>query len=45
MTESDEKRQLLIEFFMFFRDNGSNYIGLTIEEFVDLFLKSKDISQ
>ena len=36
MTE----KELLIDFFKFFRDNGENHIGLTIEQFVDLYLKS-----
>ena len=35
-----EERNQLIDFFKFFRDNGENYIGLTIEQFVDLYLKS-----
>jgi hypothetical protein len=34
------EKQLLIDFFLFFRDNGENHIGLTINEFVDLYLKS-----
>jgi hypothetical protein len=34
------ERNHLIEFFVFFRDNGENHIGLTIEQFVDLYLKS-----
>ena len=34
MTE----KELLIDFFLFFRDNGENHIGLTINEFVDLYL-------
>jgi hypothetical protein len=34
MTE----KELLIDFFKFFRDNGENYIGLTIEQFVELYL-------
>jgi|APGre2960657373_1045057.scaffolds.fasta_scaffold673000_1 hypothetical protein len=34
------EKQLLIDFFKFFRDNGENHIGLTIEQFVDLYLKS-----
>jgi len=34
MTE----KELLIDFFKFFRDNGENYIGLTIENFVELYL-------
>jgi hypothetical protein len=33
------ERQLLLEFFMFFRNNGENYIGITMEEFIELFLK------
>jgi len=35
-----EERNQLIDFFLFFRDNGENHIGLTINEFVDLYLKS-----
>ena len=31
-------RELLIKFFMFFRDNGEKNIGMTIEQFVDGFL-------
>jgi hypothetical protein len=31
----------LIQFFLFFRENGEKYLGLTIEEFVDLYLKQK----
>ena len=34
------ERHNLIAFFKFFRDNGENHIGLTIEQFVDLYLKS-----
>ena len=34
------ERDHLIDFFKFFRDNGENHIGLTINEFVDLYLKS-----
>ena len=32
------ERDQLIDFFKFFRDNGENHIGLTIEQFVDLYL-------
>ena len=32
------ERNQLIDFFKFFRDNGENYIGLTIEQFVELYL-------
>ena len=31
-------RDLLIKFFIFFRDNGEKNIGMTIEQFVDGFL-------
>jgi hypothetical protein len=34
------ERNYLIDFFKFFRDNGENHIGLTIEQFIDLYLKS-----
>ncbi len=33
-------RKLLIDFFKYFRDNGENNIGMTIEDFVDGFIKS-----
>ena len=33
------ERNQLIDFFKFFRDNGENHIGLTIEQFVELYLK------
>ena len=36
------ERNHLIDFFKFFRDNGENHIGLTIEQFVDLYLKQND---
>ena len=32
------EKQLICEFFKFFRDYGEKYIGLTIEEFADEFL-------
>ena len=34
MTE----KELLIDFFKFFRDNGEAHVGLTIEQFVELYL-------
>jgi hypothetical protein len=34
-------RELLIDFFLHFRNNGENNIGMTIEEFVDDYLKTK----
>jgi len=38
------EKELLINFFKFFRDNGENYIGLTIEQFVELYLNQNDVS-
>jgi hypothetical protein len=38
------ERNHLIDFFKFFRDNGENNIGLTIEQFVELYLKQNDVS-
>ena len=35
------QRELLCAFFKFFRDNGESNIGLTIEEFVDMFLENQ----
>ena len=35
----EQKRQLLIDFFMFFRDKGKTYIDMNIEQFVDEYLK------
>lgn len=32
------EKELLIDFFLFFRENGENYIGLTIEQFIELYL-------
>ena len=32
-------RELLIDFFLFFRDYGEEMIGLSIEDFVDLYLE------
>ena len=32
------ERNHLIDFFLFFRENGENHIGLTIEQFIDLYL-------
>jgi hypothetical protein len=32
------ERDHLIDFFKFFRDNGENHIGFTIEQFVELYL-------
>ena len=32
------ERELLCAFFLYFRDNGEQNIGMTIEEFVDEFL-------
>jgi hypothetical protein len=36
----DKEKEFLNDFFKFFRDNGENNIGLTIEQFVNLYLKS-----
>ena len=33
-------RQDLIDFFMWFRDYGEHYIGLTVEELVDIFIEN-----
>ena len=38
---SIDLRQELHDFFKFFRDNGEANIGMTIEEFVDAYLKQK----
>ena len=35
------KKELLCAFFKFFRDNGEANIGMTIEQFVEEFLKIK----
>lgn len=34
------KREELIEFFYWFRNNGESYIGLLIEELVDKYLEA-----
>jgi hypothetical protein len=33
-------KQLLVNYHMFLRDNGDKHIGLSIEEFVSLYLES-----
>ena len=38
---SFDLRQELHDFFKFFRDNGEANIGMTIEQFVDEYLKQK----
>jgi len=38
MTE----QELLIDFFKYFRDNGEQHIGMTIEEFVNEYLKTHE---
>ena len=35
------QRKLLIDFFVFFRDNGENHIGKSVEEFVDMYINKK----
>lgn len=35
-------RPVLIDFFAWFRDNGEELIGLTIEQFVDEYLKERN---
>jgi hypothetical protein len=35
-----EKKQF-VDFFMWFRDNGEKYLGLTIEQFVEEYYKQK----
>lgn len=37
----DNPKKFLCSFFKFFRDNGEAYVGMTIEEFVEEFLKLK----
>lgn len=37
----EQKHELLCDFFKFFRDNGEKNIGMSIEQFVDDFLKKK----
>lgn len=42
-AEIKKIRKTLCDFFVFFRENGEDNIGMTIEEFVDLFLKEKEV--
>lgn len=35
------EKQQFIDFFMWFRDNGEKYLGLSIEQFVEEFYKQK----
>jgi hypothetical protein len=42
INEAKEKeKENLIDFFMFFRNNGERYLGLTIEQFVEEFYNQK----
>lgn len=34
-----EKKILLLRFFLFFRDRGEDYLGLTMEQFIDKFIE------
>ena len=38
---SVDLRQELCDFFKFFRDNGEENIGMTIEQFVDEYIKQR----
>ena len=42
LEAKEMERNHLIDFFLFFRDNGENHIGLTIEQFIDLYLRQND---
>ena len=35
------EKQQFVDFFMWFRNNGERYLGLSIEQFVDEFYKQK----
>jgi hypothetical protein len=37
----DMDKKIICEFFMFFRDNGEKYIGITIEKLTDIFIQKK----
>ena len=41
ILEANNQRKLLIAFFLHFRDKGKQNIGMTIEAFVDDFIKNK----
>lgn len=36
------EHKLLCDFFMFFRNNGEELIGLSIEQLVDIYLENKE---
>ena len=40
MRQSKEY-ELIMNFFLWFRDNGENYIGMTLEELIDEYFKQK----
>lgn len=40
MTKKERKKDLL-NFFLFFRNNGEQLIGITIEQLVDKYLKQE----
>ena len=37
--------ETLYNFFMWFRENGEKYLGLSIEKMIEIYLKEKDEKQ
>ena len=39
-----EEKETLKEFFIFFRNNGEKYIGLSVEKLIDVFYENRQKS-
>jgi len=40
ISEAENKHKLLLDFFLYFRENGEKFYGISIEELVKRFLDS-----
>lgn len=39
-SKERQQKQLLFDFFMFFRENGEKYLGVSIEKLIDIFIEN-----
>jgi hypothetical protein len=45
-AKTDEsKKKLLFDFFIWFRENGERYLGMSIENMIDEYLKQSKIKE
>jgi hypothetical protein len=42
VNQSESKKKLLFDFFMWFRENGERYPGMSIEAMIDEYLKQSN---